>query len=76
MKANLSVLRNLKLRYKLLFMNAIAILFLLIVGITGYYFMDKMSSNSTRMYEESLLSVKWINQLKPISMKPNQICLK
>lgn len=64
MKANLSVLRNLKLRYKLLFMNAIAILFLLIVGITGYYFMDKMSSNSTRMYEESLLSVKWINQLK------------
>lgn len=63
-KANLSVLRNLKLRYKLLFMNAIAILFLLIVGITGYYFMDKMSSNSTRMYEESLLSVKWINQLK------------
>ncbi len=64
MKVNLSVLRNLKLRYKLLFMNAIAILFLLIVGITGYYFMDKMSSNSTRMYEESLLSVKWINQLK------------
>ncbi|MCY9661129.1 methyl-accepting chemotaxis protein [Paenibacillus chondroitinus] len=63
-KVNLSVLRNLKLRYKLLFMNAIAILFLLIVGITGYYFMDKMSSNSTRMYEESLLSVKWINQLK------------
>lgn len=63
-KTNLSVLRNLKLRHKLLFMNAIAILFLLIVGITGYYFMDKMSSNSTRMYEESLLSVKWINQLK------------
>ncbi|MDQ0901367.1 MULTISPECIES: methyl-accepting chemotaxis protein [unclassified Paenibacillus] len=63
-KANLSILRNLKLRFKLLLMNAIAILFLLIVGITGYYFMDKMSSNSTRMYEESLLSVKWINQLK------------
>ena len=64
MKANLSILRNLKLRFKLLLMNAIAILFLLIVGITGYYYMDKMSSNSTRMYEESLLSVKWINQLK------------
>ncbi|NOV04163.1 methyl-accepting chemotaxis protein [Paenibacillus planticolens] len=64
LKANLSVLRNLKLRYKLLFMNSIAILFLLIVGITGYYFMDKMSGNTTRMYEESLLSVKWINQLK------------
>lgn len=63
-KANLSILRNLKLRFKLLLMNAIAILFLLIVGITGYYYMDKMSSNSTRMYEESLLSVKWINQLK------------
>ncbi|MDQ0877921.1 methyl-accepting chemotaxis protein [Paenibacillus sp. V4I3] len=64
MRANLSILRNLKLRFKLLLMNAIAILFLLIVGITGYYYMDKMSSNSTRMYEESLLSVKWINQLK------------
>ncbi|WP_208607658.1 methyl-accepting chemotaxis protein [Paenibacillus pectinilyticus] len=61
---NLSILRNLKLRFKLLLMNAIAILFLLIVGITGYHYMDKMSSNSTRMYEESLLSVKWINQLK------------
>lgn len=64
MKANLSILRNLRLRFKLLLMNAIAILFLLIVGITGYFYMDKMSSNSTRMYEESLLSVKWINQLK------------
>ncbi|MCY9670476.1 methyl-accepting chemotaxis protein [Paenibacillus alginolyticus] len=64
MRANLSILRNLKLRFKLLLMNAIAILFLLIVGITGYFYMDKMSSNSTRMYEESLLSVKWINQLK------------
>lgn len=63
-KANLIFLRNLKLRFKLLLMNATAILFLLIVGITGYYFMDKMSGNSTRMYEESLLSVKWINQLK------------
>ncbi|WP_217635200.1 methyl-accepting chemotaxis protein [Paenibacillus sp. yr247] len=63
-KTNLSILRNLKLRFKLLLMNAIAILFLAIVGITGYYYMDKMSSNSTRMYEESLLSVKWINQLK------------
>ncbi|WNR47005.1 methyl-accepting chemotaxis protein [Paenibacillus roseipurpureus] len=61
---NLSILRNLNLRFKLLMMNAIAILFLLIVGITGYHYMDKMSSNSTRMYEESLLSVKWINQLK------------
>lgn len=61
---NLSILRNLKLRFKLLMMNTIAILFLLIVGITGYHYMDKMSSNSTRMYEESLLSVKWINQLK------------
>ncbi|UKS27819.1 methyl-accepting chemotaxis protein [Paenibacillus sp. HWE-109] len=63
-KANLSILRNLKLRFKLLMMNAIAIVFLLVVGITGYHYMDKMAGNSTRMYEESLLSVKWINQLK------------
>ncbi|MGO4272045.1 methyl-accepting chemotaxis protein [Paenibacillus sp. TAF58] len=35
MRANLSILRNLKLRFKLLLMNAIAILFLLIVGITA-----------------------------------------
>nr|WP_275901638.1 methyl-accepting chemotaxis protein [Paenibacillus sp. SYP-B3998] len=58
------MLRNLKLRFKLLLMNAIAIIFLLIVGFTGYHYMDKMASNSIRMYEESLLSVKWINQLK------------
>lgn len=64
LNVNLSTLRNLKLRFKLLLMNAIAILFLLIVGITGYHYMDKMSSNSTRMYEESLLAVKWINQLQ------------
>ncbi|TXK79346.1 methyl-accepting chemotaxis protein [Paenibacillus sp. N3.4] len=60
----LSILRNMKLRFKLLLMNAIAIFFLLIVGATGYYYMDKMASNSTKMYEESLLSVKSINQLK------------
>ncbi|WP_173218796.1 methyl-accepting chemotaxis protein [Paenibacillus alba] len=63
-KASLSILRNLKIRFKLMLMNAIAILFLIIVGITGYHYMDKMADNSTRMYEESLLSVKWINQLK------------
>ncbi|RTE08315.1 methyl-accepting chemotaxis protein [Paenibacillus whitsoniae] len=61
---NLSILRHLKLRFKLLLMNAIAILFMLIIGFTGYYNMDKMSSNTTKMYEESLLSVKWINQLE------------
>ncbi|MFD0693805.1 methyl-accepting chemotaxis protein [Paenibacillus sp. GCM10027628] len=63
-KVNMTMLRNLKLRYKLLLMNAIAIAFLLIVGVVGYHYMDKMAGNSTRMYEESLLSVKWINQLK------------
>ncbi|MBD0381778.1 methyl-accepting chemotaxis protein [Paenibacillus sedimenti] len=63
-KVNMTMLRNLRLRFKLLLMNVIAITFLLIVGVVGYYFMDKMASNSTRMYEESLLSVKWINQLK------------
>lgn len=61
---SLTALRHLQLRSKLLLMNAIAILFLLIVGLVGYFYMDKMAGNSTRMYEESLLSVKWGNQLK------------
>ncbi|UJF31923.1 methyl-accepting chemotaxis protein [Paenibacillus hexagrammi] len=60
----MSLLRNMRLRFKLLLMNGIAIAFMLMVGISGYYYMDKMADGSSIMYEEGLLSVKWINQLK------------
>jgi methyl-accepting chemotaxis protein len=34
------------------------------IGGTGFYFMDKMSKNSTEMYDESVLPIKWQAQIR------------
>lgn len=53
--------RNLKILYKMLALIAVAAVFLMIVGWTGFYFMKQMNKNAQEMYDDHLLPVKWLN---------------
>jgi methyl-accepting chemotaxis protein len=56
-------LRNLKLRYKLLIMNLVAIVAIASIAVIGYIYMDEMAGNSSAMYQERLLPTGWIKNI-------------
>ncbi|EXX84697.1 histidine kinase [Paenibacillus darwinianus] len=58
------MLRNLKFRSKLLILNVTAIVSIFAIGFVGYYYTAGMAANSTGLYEESLLPVKWLKQIQ------------
>ncbi|WP_237690935.1 MCP four helix bundle domain-containing protein [Paenibacillus caui] len=58
------ILRNLKFRFKLAILNTTSIVFLLIIGSVSFFYMNKIAVNSAAMYEQNLLQVKAINQVK------------
>lgn len=55
--------QNLKLRSKLLILNATAIAFILLIGTVSFVYVNQMAANSRSMYEDSLVKVKSINQV-------------
>lgn len=57
-------LGNVKVAKKLLILNISSLLFIVLVGGVGYYNTNKMSKQTTEMYEEYLLPVKWSNDLR------------
>lgn len=60
----MSWLKNLKIAKKLLLLNISSLIFIISVGAVGFYNMNKAAQQSTIMYEEYLLPVKWINDLR------------
>lgn len=54
-------LKNMKISKKLLLLNIFSLIFIISVGIVGFYNMNHMSKQMTIMYEEQLLPVKSIN---------------
>lgn len=59
--------RNLKLFHKLLVLIGLFGIALSIVSFAGYYFMKDMDENSKHMYEDRLLPIKWLNDLRRLS---------
>jgi methyl-accepting chemotaxis protein len=57
-------LKNLKVSFKLLLVLIIAIFSLCAVGFTGYYYLSKANSDMDDMYNESLLSVMRLNEMR------------
>lgn len=43
---------------------SVSLFFLLVVGFTGYRYLDKVQKNSEHMYSEILLPVEWVNQIR------------
>ena len=60
----LNVLRNLKTRTKLISLVVLMGVFMAAVGATGLFNLMKAESRMTTMYEDQLLPVKWINELR------------
>ncbi len=60
----MSLFRNLKIASKILLLLLAAVIFLGGVGFTGYFFMKKMEHNSASMYNDRLLPIQWLNQIR------------
>ena len=60
----MQMIKNTKIGIKILLLITIAFLSLIVVGLTGLSTMNKMSQSSTSMYQDTLLPVKWLNQLR------------
>ncbi len=57
-------LRNFKIGRKMFTLITVSIAIFLIIGGTGFYFMNKMKENSEQMYQDALLPLKWQAQIR------------
>lgn len=57
-------IRNLKIAKKLLLLNIVSIVFIISIGLIGMNYMSQMSKQSSVMYEDQLLPVKMINEIR------------
>lgn len=71
----MNLLKNLKTARKLLVLNIVSILFIIAVGVVGFYYMQNMSDQASELYEEQLLPVKWINDTRAQS-RANEALVK
>lgn len=55
-------LKNAKVSFKLSVLVCVSLLFIGIVGLTGYKYLLKANEDMTSMYQDRLLSVKWLNE--------------
>lgn len=56
--------RNLPILNKMIALIAIASVFLVVVGYTGFYFLKQMNANAEEMYNDHLLPVKGLNIIR------------
>ncbi|SOC13385.1 methyl-accepting chemotaxis sensory transducer [Ureibacillus xyleni] len=68
-------LNNLRIANKLKMLSGLTIVFLLIVGLVGVFYMNKMSDQTTDMYENQLLPIKWLNDIRAQS-RANEALVK
>ena len=57
-------LQNISIARKLSILIFSSIIIFCLIGGTGFYFMDKMSKDSTAMYEDAVLPIKWQAQIR------------
>ncbi len=55
------MLKNLKIAHKIIFLSVVLLLFIVIVGFTGYYFINSSHIEIDTMYKDRLLPVEWLN---------------
>lgn len=57
-------LRNFKISKKIMVLQVIVVIFMLAVGMTGFLNMTQMKANSEEMYQDRLLSIKTLNEIR------------
>lgn len=60
----MGVVRNLSIRLKIGIMIGLSVLFLTIISFIGYFYINKLAADSKSIYEDSLLPVKWLNEIR------------
>ncbi len=55
------MLKNFKISYKIIFLSAILLLSIVVVGFTGYYFINNSHIEMESMYQDRLLPIQWLN---------------
>lgn len=68
-------LKNLKIAKKLLLLNMVSLVFIILVGVVSYINLKNIATESSRLYEEELLPVKWINDTRAQS-RANEALVK
>ncbi|MDU2064245.1 MAG: methyl-accepting chemotaxis protein [Sporomusaceae bacterium] len=53
--------RDLKIGQKISFLISIAVVFVFLVGLTGYYYLSQSNRAIDSMYKEQLLAIDWLN---------------
>ncbi|SDO16516.1 methyl-accepting chemotaxis protein [Paenibacillus sp. yr247] len=56
--------KNIKISMKILILITVSVLSLVVVGLFNWTVMNQMNKNTTDMYQNSLLPVKWINNIR------------
>lgn len=57
-------LRNLKIGKKIFILIMASVIFLVITGATGAIYMNQMEQNSKMMYDNNLLPIAWLDQIR------------
>ncbi|WP_285396639.1 methyl-accepting chemotaxis protein [Lysinibacillus sp. fls2-241-R2A-57] len=57
-------MKNLSIRKKILTLITSAVAFLLIISFDGFYYINDMAKKSSEMYDESLLPIQYVSQLR------------
>ncbi|OPH59427.1 hypothetical protein BC351_21220 [Paenibacillus ferrarius] len=55
---------DMKISNKILALNVVAVVFLIILTVTSFFFLRNMNSNAESMYENDYLPTTWINQVE------------
>lgn len=56
------MLKNLKVIHKIILLSAVLLIFIGLVGFTGYYFTHMSEMKMESLYEDRLLPVQWLNE--------------
>ena len=57
------MLKNLKVLHKIILLSSVLMIFIGIVGYSGYYYNNRASVRMTSMYNDRLMPVKWLNNV-------------
>ncbi len=55
------MLRNLKIVYKIVLLSVVLLSFIVVVGVTGYRYIDSGHKDMDSMYRDRLLPIEWLN---------------
>ncbi|WP_219638262.1 methyl-accepting chemotaxis protein [Cohnella sp. CFH 77786] len=63
------MMKNLTIQRKLAALNALSVGFIVLIGLVGYRNVQVLQSNSERLYEEAVLPLEWIYEIRDMTFE-------